>query len=85
MILQDYHGVKLGWKSDYVICEPSLMTLLNGGKFISQSLICPSEWESIFENVERGIVLNILILILMLTLKSIKMRGTAINSFKNFC
>ena len=34
------------------------------------------------KNLERNIFLNISILILMLTLKSIKMRQTAINSLK---
>ena len=82
MIMQDYHGVKLGSKSDYVICERSLMVLLNGWKFINQSLISPYWWESLFEKAERNIVLNILILILLLTLKSIKVKKTAINSLK---
>ena len=84
MIMQDYHGVKRGPKSDYVICEISLMVLLNGYKFMNQSLITPSWQESLFEKVERNIVLNILILILMLMLKSIKMRETAINSLKSY-
>ena len=38
--------------------------------------------ESLFEKVERNIFLNTSILILMLPLKSIKMRETAINSLK---
>ena len=78
----DYAGVKLGWKSDHVICERSLMVLSNGWKFMNQSLISPSGRESLFEKVERNISLNILIL--MLTLKCIKMRETVINSLKTF-
>ena len=83
MVMQDYHGVKLGWKSDYIICERSLMVLLNDLKFMNQSLISPSGWESLFEKVEKNIFFDISILILMLTLKSIKMREMAINSLKN--
>ena len=49
---------------------------------MNQSLISPSGRKSLFEKVERNIFLNISILILMLTLKSIKMRQTAINSLK---
>ena len=64
------------------------MVLLIGWKFINQSLISPSGQESLFEKVERNMFLNISILILMLTLKSIKMRETAVNylktSFKHF-
>ena len=82
MIMQDYHGLKIGWKSDYVICERSLMVLLNGWTFMNQSLISPSGWESLFEKVERKMFLNFSILILILTLKSIKMRQTAISSLK---
>ena len=82
MLMQDYHEVKFGWKSDHVICERSLMILLNGWKFMNQSLISPSGRESLFEKVERNVFLNISILILMLTLKSIKMREAAINSSK---
>ena len=59
MIMQDYHGLKLGWKSNYVICERSLMVLLSGWKFMNQSLISPSGQESVFEKVERNIFLNI--------------------------
>ena len=69
-------------KSDHVICERSLMVLSNGWKFMNQSLIYPSGRESLFEKVERNISLNILIL--MLTLKCIKMRETVINSLKTF-
>ena len=58
------------------------MILLNGWKFMNQSLISPSGRESLFEKVERNIFLNISILILMLTLKSIKMREAVINSSK---
>ena len=58
------------------------MILLNGWKFMNQSLISPSGRESLFEKVERNVFLNISILILMLTLKSIKMREAAINSSK---
>ena len=82
MIMQDYHGVKIGWKSDYVICERSLMVLFNCWKFMDQSLISPSGQESLFEKVERNIFLNISILILILTFKSIIMRETAVNSLK---
>ena len=82
MIMQDYHGVKLDRKSDHVICEPSLMVLSNGWKFMNQSLISPSGRESLFEKVEKNILLSISISILMLTLKNIKMRETAINSLK---
>ena len=84
MIMQDYHGVKLGWKSDYVTCERSLMILLNGLKFMNQSFISPSGRESLFERAERNIFLNISVMILMLTLRSIKMRETAINSLNIF-
>ena len=84
MIMQDYHGVKHGWKSDYVICERFIMVLLNGWTLMSQSLISPSGWESLFEKVERKMFLNFSILILTLTLKSIKMRETAISSLKAF-
>ena len=84
MIMQDYHEVKHGWKSDYVICERSLMVLLNGWKFMNQSLISPFWTRVSFPKVERNIFLNISILILMLTLQSIKMRETAINSLKTF-
>ena len=58
------------------------MVRLNGWKFMNQSLISPSGRKSLFETVERNIFLNISISILMLTLKSIKMRETAINSSK---
>ena len=47
------------------------MVLLNGRKFMNQSLITPSGRESLFEKVEINISLNISILILMLTLKSV--------------
>ena len=82
MIMQDYHGVKLGWISDYVTCERSLIVLLNGWKFMNQSFISPTERESLSKKVERNVFLNISILILMLTLKSIQMRDTTINSLK---
>ena len=65
-----------------MICECPLMVFLNGWRFMNQSLIYPSGRESLFEKVDRNIFLNIPILILMLTLKSIKMRQTAINSLK---
>ena len=58
------------------------MILLNGWKFMNQSLIAFSWRESLFEKVERNIFLNISILILMLMLKSIKMRKTATNYLK---
>ena len=58
------------------------MVLSNGWEFMNQSLISPSGRESLFEKVERNTFLNISILILMLTLKSIKIRETAINSLK---
>ena len=60
------------------------MVLSNGWKFMNESLISPSGRESLFEKVERNISLNISILILMLTLKCIKMRETVINSLKTF-
>ena len=82
MIMQDYHGLKRGWKSDYVVCERSLMVLLNGWKDMNQSLISPSWRESLFKKVERNIFSNISMAILMLTLRSIRMRETAINSLK---
>ena len=69
VIMQEYYGVKLDWKSDYVICERSVMVLLNGWKFMNQSLTSPSGRESLSEKVERNIFVNMLIS--MLTLKSI--------------
>ena len=75
MILQDYHGergVKRGFKSDYVICERSLMVFLTGWKFMNQPLISPSRLKYLFANLD--IALNTLMLILMLTLKILKWR-----------
>ena len=78
MIMQDYHGLKLRWKKRLHF----LMVILNGWKVMNQALTSPSWRESLFEKVERNIFWNISISILMLTLKSIKMRETAINSLK---
>ena len=63
-------GIKRGLKSDYVICERSLMVLLSGWKFMNQPLISRSRLKYLFANL--NIVLNTLMLILMLTLKILK-------------
>lgn len=60
-------GGKAWFKSDYVICESSLMVLLTGWKFMNEPLISPSRLKYLFTNL--NIVLNTLMLILMLTLK----------------
>ena len=81
----DYAGLPWGetWLKKWLrVCERSLIVLLNGWKFMNQPFISPSGRESLFKKVERNIFLNISILILMLTLKSIKMRDTTINSLK---
>ena len=54
----------------------------NNKKIIKESLIFSSGQESLFEKVEKNIFLNFSVLILMLTLKSIKMRETVLNSLK---
>ena len=45
-------GVKLGLKSDYVICERSLTVLLTGLKFMNQSLFSPCRLDSLFVKIE---------------------------------